>query len=39
LHNSQYMDLNWAELERVKKVEFMSNYKQKLFDYLDKNTV
>lgn len=39
LHNTQYRDLDWAHLERVKKVEFMNNYKQKLFDYLDKNTV
>lgn len=35
LHNTRYRDLDWANLERVKKVEFMSNYKKQLFDHLE----
>lgn len=39
LHNTLYKDIDWADLERVKKKEFMANYKQKLFDYLDQKNV
>ena len=37
VHNTQYKDLDWEHLEKVKKAEFMANYKQKLFDYLKQN--
>ena len=39
LHKAKYNEVDWAHLERVKKVEFMDNYKQELFDYLDQESV
>ena len=39
LSNMQYNQLEWNHIEHVKKKEFMDNYKQKLFDYLDTKAV
>lgn len=39
LYNTKFHEVDWSYIERTKKVEFMDNYKQKLFDYLEQNTV
>jgi hypothetical protein len=39
LHKTKFHEVDWSYMERTKKVEFMDNYKQKLFDYLEQNTV
>jgi len=35
LRSTKYNELDWAHIERVKKVEFMDNYKKQLFDHLE----
>ncbi len=39
LADMRYNQIPWADIERVKKVEFVNNYKQNLFDYLDQQSV
>ena len=39
LFSMRFNQLPWAEIERVKKVKFLNNYKDNLFDYLDQKSV